>query len=297
VAVFVIRRLLLSLLTLGVSSFVVYVLVAHSGDPLSDLRTDTGPGQELKVARRIELLHLDEPVPQRYVTWLGGVGRCLIPGRGCDFGRTVREQDVGTLLGQAATATVRLVAAALVLAVLLGVSVGVVSALRPRSGFDHAATVAALLFFSLPVFWVAVLLKQYLAIGVNDWYADPRIGPAAAGLAALACGAVGGGVLGGGRRRRWAARGVAAAVTFGLLEYLSIVDWFRYPSLGAGPVGCWRWRRRPGWRGSSPPGRAAATCCAAVWPRRPSAARRRSASHPGWPGRPGRRGRTCCWWA
>jgi peptide/nickel transport system permease protein len=232
----VIRRLVVSVLTLIVSSFLVYVLVANSGDPLADLRTDTSSGREQKIARRIEVLHLDQPVPRRYLTWLGGVGECVVPGRGCDLGRNIREQEVSTLLGQAALTTVRLVTAALVLAVLLGVTVGVISALRQYSGFDYTLTLAAFLFFSLPVFWVAVLLKQYLAIEVNNWYADPRIEPVTAGALAVLSGLTWGAVLGGGRRRRWVVRGAAAAVTFGVLVYLSRVDWFRYPALGPGLI-------------------------------------------------------------
>lgn len=235
-AVFVIRRLFVSALTLIVSSFLVYVLVANSGDPLSDLRTDTSSGREQKIARRVELLHLDQPVPQRYLTWLGGVGRCVVPGEGCDFGRNLREQEVSTLLGQAVVTTLRLVTAALVLAVLLGVTVGVISALRQYSGFDYAITFAAFLFFSLPVFWVAVLLKQYLAIEVNNWYADPRLGPVAAAVLALVSGLTWGAVLGGGARRRWVVRAVAAGLTFGVLVHLSSVNWFRYPALGPGAI-------------------------------------------------------------
>jgi peptide/nickel transport system permease protein len=236
VVVFVIRRLFVSVLTLIVSSFVVFVLVANSGDPLGDLRLDTSSGREQKIAQRVELLHLDQPVPQRYLTWAGGVAGCVVPGRGCDFGSNVRRQEVNTLLGQAAATTLRLVTASLVLAVLLGVTVGVISSLRQYSGFDYTITFAAFLFFSLPVFWVAVLLKQYLAIEANNWYADPRIGPAAAAVLSLLSGLTWGAILGGDARRRWIVRGVAAAVTFGLLTYLSAVNWFTYPALGPGLI-------------------------------------------------------------
>jgi peptide/nickel transport system permease protein len=132
--------------------------------------------------------------------------------------------------------TLRLVTAALVLAVLLGVTVGVISSLRQYSGFDYTITFAAFLFFSLPIFWVAVLLKQYLAIGANNWYVDPRIGPVTAGLLSLLSGLTWGAILGGSARRRWVVRGAATVVTFGILTYLSVVRWFAYPALGPGPV-------------------------------------------------------------
>ena len=234
--VFVIRRLFVSVLTLIVSSFLVYVLVANSGDPLSDLRADTSSGRAQKIAHRVEILHLDQPVPQRYVTWVGGVARCVVPGRGCDFGSNVHDQEVNTLLSQAAVTTLRLVSVSLVLALLLGVAVGVISALRQYSGFDYTITLVAFLFFSLPVFWVAVLLKQYLAIQANNWYADPRIGPVALVLLSLLSGLTWGAILGGDPRRRWTVRGVATVVTAGLLGYLSAVSWFKYPALGPGLI-------------------------------------------------------------
>ncbi|MDQ1287641.1 MAG: glutathione transport system permease protein [Actinomycetota bacterium] len=235
-AVFVIRRLLASVLTLVVSSFLVFVLVANSGDPLSDLRTDTSVGREQKIAHRIEVLNLDQPVPRRYLTWAGGVTRCVVPGQGCDLGRNIRDQEVSVLLTQAAGSTLRLVSAALVLAVLLGVSVGVISSLRQYSGFDYTITFAAFLFFSLPVFWVAVLLKQYLAIEANNWYQDPRVGPFPALVLAVLSGLTWGAIAGGTARRRWIVRGASAAATFGLLSYLSAINWFRYPALGPGLI-------------------------------------------------------------
>lgn len=231
-AVFVIRRLVVSLFILLVSTVLMFGLIANSGDPLADLRTNTSPNKATLIAHRIEVLHLDQPVPQRYVSWLGRTSACVVPGQECDLGKTVRGQDVTALLGQAIVSTLRLVTASLMLAIFFGVTVGIVSALRQYSGFDYTITFSAFLFYSLPVFWVAVLLKQYLAIDVNNWYADPRIGLPVAVALAVASGLLWGAVLGGDARRKWLVRLVAAAATFGVLEYLSLVNWFERPSLG-----------------------------------------------------------------
>ena len=51
--------------------------------------------------------------------------------------------------------------------VFIGIAIGMVTALRQYSGFDYSITFVAFLFFSLPVFWIAQLLKSYLAIGFN----------------------------------------------------------------------------------------------------------------------------------
>jgi len=234
-AVFVVRRLFVSLLTLFVSSFLVYVLVAFSGDPLADLRTDTSTAREAKIAHRIEVMHLDQPVPQRFVGWLGGAAKCVVPGR-CDLGQNRVDQDVTALLSQAVGVTLRLVLAAILLAIVLGVSVGLISSLRQYSGFDYTITFLAFLFFSLPVFWVAVLLKQYLAIDVNNWYEDPRVGPITAVVLAVLSALTWGAIIGGSSRRRWIVRGVAGVATFGMLSYLSSVNWFRFPALGPGLI-------------------------------------------------------------
>jgi peptide/nickel transport system permease protein len=234
--VFVARRLIVSCFVLLAATAAMFTLVAHAGDPLADLRLSTAPNRADLIAHRSEILHLDQSVPQRYAAWLGHASGCLIPGRPCDLGRTVQGQDVATLLGQAIVSTLTLVTGALVLAILLGVGAGVISALRQRTGLDYAVTFSASLFFSLPVFWVAVLLKQFLAIEANDWYADPTVGPLAAAVLSALSGLFWGAVLGGDRARRWLIRFGAASVTFGLLEYLSVTGWFARPALGPGII-------------------------------------------------------------
>ena len=58
---------------------------------------------------------------------------------------------------------------------MLGVAIGIISAIRQYSAFDYSITFAAFLFFSLPIFWVAVLLKEFGAIRINDWLAEPAV--------------------------------------------------------------------------------------------------------------------------
>ena len=69
----------------------------------------------------------------------------------------------------------------------LGVTVGIVSALRQYSGFDYGIIFLSFLLYSLPSFWVAVLLKQWGAIGFNDFLKDPVIAwSVIAGIAVVA---------------------------------------------------------------------------------------------------------------
>jgi peptide/nickel transport system permease protein len=232
VGVFVLRRLAVSFATLLAATFIVYVLVANAGDPHGDLRAEPSPNRDDKIRARIDDLNLDQSVPQRYVTWISGAATCIVPGGGCNLGKNIRSQDVTVLVSQALASTIRLVVVATVLAIVIGIAIGIVSALRQYSGLDYTSTFSAFLFYSLPVFAFAVLLKQYFAIRANDWLRDPRIGVATAIVLAAFSGLLWGALLGGDRRQRWIVRGVAAVVTFGLLMYLSAVEWFRRPSLG-----------------------------------------------------------------
>ena len=76
---YVLRRLGVSLLILLGASFLVYQLVALSGDPLQEFRESTRPNKEALMAQRTALLNLDVPAPVRYFLWLGGAVKCVIP--------------------------------------------------------------------------------------------------------------------------------------------------------------------------------------------------------------------------
>ncbi|MFN8075983.1 MAG: ABC transporter permease [Kineosporiaceae bacterium] len=229
--VFVVRRMVVSVFTLIVATALVYALVAISGDPLDDLRQDQSPNRAQKIAARAAALHLDESIPQRYGRWAGGVAKCVVPGQGCDLGTTVRGQEVRPLLTQAAGTTIKLVITATVLAILLGVSVGIASALRQYSGFDYTITFAAFLFYSLPIFWIAVLLKLYLGIQFNNWLADPVIPLPVALVLGAVSGLIWSTLIGGDRRRRLITGAVAGVASVAALVYLSASEWFKYPAL------------------------------------------------------------------
>jgi len=152
----------------------MYILVALSGDPLEDLRTSTAPNKQQLIEARTALLHLDVPPYLRYFIWLGGIFGLTGDGFGY-LGVTVQNQPVNVLLQQAVSSTLQLVTIATVIAIILGLIVGITTALRQYSGYDYGVTFLSFLFFSLPIFWVAVLLKQYIAIGFNDFLGDPEI--------------------------------------------------------------------------------------------------------------------------
>lgn len=165
---FIARRLGVALFLLLLLSVIVYSLLDIAMDPLEDLYQITALNKEQQIQARIDMLNLDQPWYQRYWMWL----TAFVQG---DFGMAWRSgQRVNNLLVGAALTSVQLVFAATVLALILGVSIGLISALRQYTSFDYAITFVSFVLFALPVFWVAVLLKQFLAIGMNDYLQHPR---------------------------------------------------------------------------------------------------------------------------
>jgi peptide/nickel transport system permease protein len=230
---YIFRRLLASFLILLGASYIVYLLIAYSGDPLAEIRATNSPSKESRLRARTEMLHLDVAPPLRYFLWLRGAAGCIVPFVGrCDLGVTLQNQPVTEALGAAIPTTLRFVTVAVLLAIVVGITIGVVTALRQYSALDYSATFVTFLFFSLPVFWVAVLLKEFGAIRFNDFLADPYISNRAILLLSVIAGVVWAVVIG----RTWRARvttfAVAACATALVVYLLSVTRWFSTPSLG-----------------------------------------------------------------
>lgn len=229
---FILRRLLATGAVLLVASFIVYVLTAYSGDPLRELRVSNDPNAQIKLADLTERLQLDVPPVARYFLWLTGAAGCLI-GR-CDLGPAISrgEQPVIDALGTAIGSTLQLVVAATLLSILIGISIGMTTALRQYSGYDYSVTLFAFIFYSLPIFWVAVLLKEYGAIRFNQFLDDPVIEPLWVVVIALLLSFVISGVVGGTLVSRVKTFAISATLSLGLMVFLNATRWLAQPSLG-----------------------------------------------------------------
>lgn len=227
---FILRRLVQAVGVMLGASVLVFVLVINAGDPLEDLRESNARNRDYLISQRIEFMGLDMPWWQRYLSWLTGVGRCFI-GQ-CDFGTNRQGVDVGTLLGQAASSTLRLVLLATILALIIGIAIGILTAVRQYSGLDYAVTFGTFLFFSLPVFWAAVLLKEYLAIGFNNWLQDPGFTPVQIALVAVILGFLMQVLLAGSVKRRLLTFATTTAFFAIAMPALTAFDLFRNPQLG-----------------------------------------------------------------
>ena len=229
---FLLRRLGAILLVLLVASFIVYTLTAIGSDPLRDLRGSSAPNRDEQIAYRIEVLNLDLPPVLRYFTWLGGAAQCFI--FQCDLGVAYSRsnQPVTDALATAAGSTIQLVTAATIIAILVGITIGILTALRQYSGFDYTVTFLTFIVYSLPIFWVAVLLKQYGAIEINNWLADPTFAIPVIIVVSLLAGLLWMSVIGGTWKRRLIIFGISALATGAVMTYLSLTRWFSDPSIG-----------------------------------------------------------------
>jgi peptide/nickel transport system permease protein len=227
---FIARRILVSVLILIAASFIMYNLAAIAGNPLQDLQSSNSPNRDQLIAARTAAQHLDVIPPLRWGIWITGVGKCVI-GQ-CDLGTTFSNQPVAELLPQAVGSTIQLVTFSFILAIIFGIGLGVVTALRVYSGFDYSITLVSFFLYSLPSFLMAVLLKSFIALDYNNFLVDPKIPPVTLVLIAVIVGLVIQLVVGGTLKRRLVVGAISAVVTAGMLLLMQATGWFTDPSLG-----------------------------------------------------------------
>ncbi|WP_017557705.1 ABC transporter permease [Nocardiopsis baichengensis] len=161
--VFVIRRLLVTVPVLLAASMFSFALIDVTGDPLADLLVQQPPPSQEVIQAERERLYLDRPAYERYWLWLTGIGGNgdigLLQG---EFGPSVQGPafDVGAEVAARMGVTLRLVAAAVLLALGLAVATGVVSAMRQYSVVDHTLTFIGFLALAMPTFWLGALIKE-----------------------------------------------------------------------------------------------------------------------------------------
>jgi peptide/nickel transport system permease protein len=149
---YILRRLLIAIPTLIVISFVVFAILALAPtDPMAQFGADPRVPPEVRERIR-ESLGLNDPWPVRYVKWASAVARL-------DFGYSFMSRGpVMDLIGQRLPNTLAVVGVAYVIGVLLAVPIGMVSAIKRYSIFDHMSTTFAFIGFSVPTFFTGLLL-------------------------------------------------------------------------------------------------------------------------------------------
>ncbi len=160
-------------------SMVVFVIIHLSpGDPALAFASEQALDPQV-LAQVRENLGLDKPLPVQYGIWLSHVARF-------EFGTayTFNRKPVINLIGERVLMSVQLQALALVMAVLIAIPLGIISAKRQYSLLDNLATGGAFLGLALPDFWLALMLQLLLAVQLG-WLPASTSGPGTAGLEKL----------------------------------------------------------------------------------------------------------------
>ncbi|HEY5831898.1 MAG: ABC transporter permease [Hyphomicrobiaceae bacterium] len=150
---YIVRRLLLMLVTLVGMSILIFVMLRLVPGNITDIIFDSAgfvnPAQKAKIERQ---LGLDQPIVVQYVNWIGG----LMKG---DLGYAyVSEKPAIDEILPRIPVTAKLAALALIFSVLFGVPLGVLSAVRQNTALDYVLRVISLSGLSLPSFWLGLLI-------------------------------------------------------------------------------------------------------------------------------------------
>jgi peptide/nickel transport system permease protein len=160
---YILRRLLIAIPTVAVISFVVFAILALAPtDPMSAFGADPRVPPEVRATIRTAL-GLDDPWPVRYVKWVTSLAQG-------NFGYSfLSHSPVIDLLVQRLPNTLAVVGVAYIIGVALAIPIGMISAVRRYSLFDHVTTTFAFVGFSVPTFFTGILLIIVFSINLR-WF-------------------------------------------------------------------------------------------------------------------------------
>jgi peptide/nickel transport system permease protein len=162
---FVTVRLLQSLVALAILSVVVFILARATGDPLSMVLPMGATPEDYANARAY--LGLDRPYVAQYVSF---VGRAVTG----DFGTSIRaRRPVSELLAERLPNSVKLASFAMGVSIAMAFPLGIMAAVKKDTVVDRVAQVVSILGQSLPTFWLAIILVEFIA-GRLQWL--PAVG-------------------------------------------------------------------------------------------------------------------------
>jgi len=163
---YIVKRLLLSVpLVLGIVTATFFMSHLAPGDPM-DMYLE--PQRQRRMDPEvIELLRerygLDQPVHVQYVTWLKNFAQG-------DFGESFRHRrPVKDMLVEAVPYTLQLTILAIVLDALIGITIGIISAVRQYSKLDKTVTIGSLIIYAIPSFWLALMLIMVFSVNLG-WF-------------------------------------------------------------------------------------------------------------------------------
>ncbi len=176
---YVAARLLLAPLMMWTIVTIVFLLLrATPGDPIDAVIGNRAP-ESVKDELR-ERLGFNDPLPLQYIKYLGNLLRFDLGSSITDQGRKVSE-----VIQQYFPATVEVAVCSILVALIVGIGVGILSASRPGTIFDLGGRLFGIITYALPVFWAGMIVQLIFAVGLG-WFpiggrfpasGTPPIGP------------------------------------------------------------------------------------------------------------------------
>jgi peptide/nickel transport system permease protein len=159
---FILRRVLGAIpLLLGIATLVFFVIAIAPGDPTAAYLNPNIPAEVIEQLRRN--FGLDQPIYIRYLKWLGS----FFTG---NFGYSFAQgRPVADILLDAIPNTLVLAGLSLLLVFLVGIVIGVVQAVRQYSLLDGVLSLFSLFFYSMPPFWLALMLMLVFSLKAHEW--------------------------------------------------------------------------------------------------------------------------------
>jgi peptide/nickel transport system permease protein len=181
---YIARRILQALPQLFIISIILFALMQSFGDPLATLGARTPPRPEDKERLRRKL-GLDQPLHIQYLVWLVGNDWMLVdvdadgvgetPGerlgvlRG-DLGNSlVTRRPVTEVIADRLPNTLLLMIPAEIVIITISLAIGIYSAVRQYSIFDHTVTTLSFIGYSMPIFWLALMLMYLFSVNFKRW--------------------------------------------------------------------------------------------------------------------------------
>lgn len=159
---YILRRILAAVpLLLGIATIIFIVINLAPGDPTAIFYNPNVPPEVIQQLR--ENYGLNEPLHVRYLNWMGN----FFTG---DFGYSFgQHRAVTAVILDTLPNTLILAALSLFLVFIIGVIVGVLQAVRQHSWMDRTLSVASLFFYSMPSFWLGLMLVLIFALKAYEW--------------------------------------------------------------------------------------------------------------------------------
>ena len=159
---FILRKLIFSLGVFFLASIVIFGLVALGPDPLAELRQNPSiRGEDLE--RIADKYGLNDPLYVQYGIWMGD----MLQG---DFGESFKQNaPVTSIIAPRVWPTILLMGASLIFTVIIAIPLGIYSAIKKYSALDNAGTFLSFVGYSMPSFWLGLILQLVLGIYLADW--------------------------------------------------------------------------------------------------------------------------------